>query len=93
MFSLTGVREEKTQVGMRCHILTLKFVIAVTLSETACLSKAIKMFLLFLPFNFPSGNFSQRNNSRGVWLVPSEEHTTLHLGVVSSSPTLVVEII
>ena len=35
---------------------------------------------------------SQKCYSRGAWLAQLEEHVTLNLGVVSSSPTLGIEI-
>ena len=33
-----------------------------------------------------------KSTNRGAWLAQSEEHMTLDLGVVSSSPTLGIEI-
>ena len=43
-------------------------------------------------FPFQLKQHSNYSPSRGAWLAQSEEHVTLDLRVVSSSPTLGVEI-
>ena len=40
----------------------------------------------------PGGSLVLKRDGRGAWLAQSEEHVTLDLGVMGSSPTIGVEI-
>lgn len=47
---------------------------------------------IYVKMNTKKGNQLKRGKKLGAWLVQSEKHMTLDLGVVSSSATLGVDI-